>query len=80
MFGMLLNMHLTHNLPVADTVEHRLEGLGLEHHVLNEVNIKVVQVHRANGLCELGLQLVNFILESPHLPNFKKFTITLACY
>merc|ERR1712108_102313 len=44
----LLHVLQLRNLPVADAVEHGLEGLGLEHHVLDEVNIKVVQVHRAD--------------------------------
>merc|ERR1719460_1898067 len=51
----LLHLLQLCNLPVTDAVEHGLEGLGLEHHVLDEVNIKVVQVHcridSANLVC-----------------------------
>ena len=36
-----------HLLSVSDVVEDGLEGFGLQHHVLDEVDVKVVKVHLA---------------------------------
>ena len=52
---------ITHNLSVSDVIEDGLQGLGLQHHVLDEVNVQVVQVHLANRICKLVLQLVNLL-------------------
>ena len=40
-------------LSVSDVVEYGLEGLGLEHHVLDEVHVQVLQVHLAWAVIRL---------------------------
>ena len=40
-------------LSYSDVVQDGLEGLGLEHHVLDEVHVQVVEVQGADGLGEL---------------------------
>merc|ERR1711970_200571 len=50
---------------------------------LDEVNVEVVEVHLANGVGKLALQLVDFILQRPHFPdgfldNFSKVSLVLG--
>ena len=59
----------TYNLSVSNVIEDGLERLSLEHHVLDEVHIEVVEVHLANGVSKLVLECVNLVLQSPHLPE-----------
>ena len=59
---------ITHNLSVSDVIEDGLQGLGLQHHVLDEVHVEVVEVHLADGVSELVLELVHLVLKGPHLP------------
>ena len=59
---------ITHNLSVSDVIEDGLQGLGLQHHVLDEVHVEVVEVHLADGVSELVLELVHLVLQGPHLP------------
>jgi hypothetical protein len=47
---------LTYLLSVSDVVEYGLEGLGLEHHVLDEVHVQVLQVHLAWAVIRLCYQ------------------------
>ncbi len=67
-------------LSVSDVVEYGLEGLGLEHHVLDEVHVQVLQVHLAWAvirLCYQNNMIKNFtyiIGPSPeHLFHILKF-------
>ena len=64
-----LTFSTTYNLSVSDVVEDSLERLCLEHHVLDEVHVEVVEVQGADGLGELRLELVNLVLQGPHLPH-----------
>ena len=54
-------------MSVSDVVEDGLEGLGFQHHVLDEVNVEVIEVHLADGVRELVLELIDLVLQSPHL-------------
>ena len=56
-------------LPNSDVVQNGLEGLSFEHHILDEVHIQVVQVEGADGLRELGLELIHLVLQGPHLSH-----------
>merc|ERR1711937_898208 len=65
----LLNLLQLFNLLFSDDIEDGLEWLGLEHHILDEVNVEVVEVHLANRVGKLVLQLVNLVLQRPHLSD-----------
>ena len=64
-----LTFSTTYNLSVSDVVEDSLERLCLEHHVLDEVHVEVVEVHLPNRVSKLVLESVHLVLQSPHLPE-----------
>merc|ERR1719516_28182 len=65
----LLDLLKLGNLSVSDVVEDGLEGLGFQHHVLDEVNVEVIEVHLADGVGKLVLELIDLVLQSPHLSD-----------
>ncbi len=55
-------------LSVSDVVEYGLEGLGLEHHVLDEVHVQVLQVH-------LAWAVIRLCYQNNKIKNFTYITI-----